>query len=873
MLTYSSDYTNILPYIVLCILAARMVCWWIIFRKMHIRPWLCLVPIIGDYQIFRRCWRGWPYVVLTSLTIVLSIIVPLTGYMDMNLPFPGYIKTRLLSLALICYLLLQILKYKHLAFAFGHDILFLMGLLFLNPIFLGILALPGSRFSIYRAKLRGEALKRHNLAYRTKAEGILSLVCALLLLGAAAAHVADFVLTEHQPAYFILKNNEKLYAATAGKVSGRGPVISPRFQDGNLNKEGVRNLYFPHKAGFTETTVYLYMIGSDLEEAKGSASVNLAQIKDATAASDNLRFIVQAGGSGRWFTKGIKNLKAGRYMIQGGKVTLLEDLGRNVCMSKPEALRSFLQWANRHYPSQRRMLFFWDHGGALAGYGMDQLNPRVGRDMLSMKEIRDSLKASGVRYDLIGFDACLMQSLEVGLCLEPYADYLLASEEGEPSTGMYYTAAFQALAKNPGMSTVEFGSMMCASFDQSLVLYKGTEQAGSTLSLVDLRFLPVVRDTFFGYLKELQRSFRHDKDSFLSMSTTRSKTYEFLMDDQIDLIDYLKQSDLPSSRKSQMIDRIKDAVVVRNKASANHINGLSVYMPFENLPGYGTARKALRELGMKREAKIYDDFASILASQKTTKRGKVTTQLKVRHEDWFNKDFANYDLSLYRQNIPLKKYTGKPLRYENHVIDLSEKDWALITNYELGMHLKVGTRYADLGSDNIYDRDENGHYMVGNDKKWVAINDVLVALHPGPPIEVDENTIVYTGTVDATLNYNTPITIYLQWVNEGDNEGDGEVLGYLPADADTDNFDKEGMPRGYRKFKPNNVLTFLYDWYDKDGNYLKTAMGHRPILLGVRGLTVTQKDISTEEYEYFGILYDVMNRTMETRHLTHKAEK
>ena len=99
------------------------------------------------------------------------------------------------------------------------------------------------------------------------------------------------------------------------------------------------------------------------------------------------------------------------------------------------------------------------------------------------------------------------------------------------------------------------------------------------------------------------------------------------------------------------------------------------------------------------------------------------------------------------------------------------------------------------------------------------------------------------------------------------------MLGYLPADADTDNFDKEGMPRGYRKFKPNNVLTFLYDWYDKDGNYLKTAMGHRPILLGVRGLTVTQKDISTEEYEYFGILYDVMNRTMETRHLTHKAEK
>ena len=871
MLTYTSDYGQFLRYLLLFLFAFRIICWWIIFRKMHIRPWVSLIPLVSDYMIFKRCWRAMPFVLLAISSLVLAVIVPLTGYLDMNLPIPGIFKTRMQTVALILFLLIQIMKYKHLAFVFGHDAVFLMGLLVLNPIFLGILAFSGQQYSEYLAGLRGEALKAYNLTHRSRIDRILSTVAALLILMGIVVDVADLVLTEHQPGYFILRQNKRLYEAAAGKVTGHGSVTSPRFADDELNKDGVRALYFPDKSDCRDVTVYMYMIGSDLEEATGSASVNLAQIIDATAESSDLRFIIQAGGSGRWFTKGIKNGKVGRYLIQDGEVTLLEDLGRNVCMSKPKYLKSFLKWANENYPAQRKMLFFWDHGGALSGYGKDHMNPRVDREMLSMKEIRDAIAAAGSRYDLIGFDACLMQSLEVGLCLEPYADYLLASEEGEPSTGMYYTAAFQALGRDPGMSTVDFGSMMCSSFDESLELYRGQEQAGSTLSLVDLRFLPRASKLFLGYLKDLDRDFRKDKDSFLAMSTARSRAYEFSMDDQIDLMDYLEQSELASSEKESMLRLIGDAVVVRNHASASHINGLAVYMPYDDLYGYKAMRKELRSLGLGKEAKIYDDFASILGGQKRNKANQAGADLT--DEDWFVADFENYDLSLHRQNIPLKKYTGKPLRYENHVIDLPEEDWDLIVNYELGLHLKVGERYADLGSDNIYDLDENGHYMVGDDEAWVAINGVPVALHPGTPIEVDKDTIVFTGTVDATLNYITPITIYLQWVNEGDVEGEGEILGYLPANADSDDIDQYGMPRGYKKFKANNTVTFLYDWYDKDGNYLKTAMGHSPILVGAQGLKVTQKDISTEEYEYFGILYDVMNRTMETKHLTHKAKE
>ena len=131
--------------------------------------------------------------------------------------------------------------------------------------------------------------------------------------------------------------------------------------------------------------------------------------------------------------------------------------------------------------------------------------------------------------------------------------------------------------------------------------------------------------------------------------------------------------------------------------------------------------------------------------------------------------------------------------------------------------------------------------------------------------------IVYSGTVDAMLNFIHPITIYIEWVDVGDQEGEGKVLGYLPADADSNDIDETGMPRGFKQFKSSNYVTFLYDWYDESGNYLSTAMGHLPINVGTYGLRVTQKDISSEDYFYYGILRDVMNREIRTETLHHKA--
>ena len=139
-----------------------------------------------------------------------------------------------------------------------------------------------------------------------------------------------------------------------------------------------------------------------------------------------------AGGSNRWFTSGISDKSLGRYVIENGQVRLIQQLDSTVSMSQPQELADFLIWARENYPSDRYMLVFWDHGGGLcSGYGQDYINKRKDNEYgtILINEIVDAIRQSGMKFDLIGFDACLMQDAEIAMALEPYADYYLASEE------------------------------------------------------------------------------------------------------------------------------------------------------------------------------------------------------------------------------------------------------------------------------------------------------------------------------------------------------------------------------------------------------------------------------------------------------------
>ena len=81
-----------------------------------------------------------------------------------------------------------------------------------------------------------------------------------------------------------------------------------------------REKFFPDHSGDKSVVVMEYIIGADLEDRTGCATANIRMMQDATNRGDALTFVLEAGGSRRWFTPGITEGGYGRYTVRDGEV-------------------------------------------------------------------------------------------------------------------------------------------------------------------------------------------------------------------------------------------------------------------------------------------------------------------------------------------------------------------------------------------------------------------------------------------------------------------------------------------------------------------------------------------------------------------------
>ena len=159
-------------------------------------------------------------------------------------------------------------------------------------------------------------------------------------------------------------------------------------------------------------------------------------------------------------------------------------------MGDPTTLTDFINWSTTNHAADNYALVLWDHGGGLSGIAWDDTN---NHDNLSMSDIKSAIDNSSAfsstnKLDLIGFDACLMQTYELGLEMAPLADVMVASQELEPDDGWDYQAFLQSLADNPYASAKTLGGYIVDSYD---TWYDSSEE---TLSSVDLSKFQAIDD-------------------------------------------------------------------------------------------------------------------------------------------------------------------------------------------------------------------------------------------------------------------------------------------------------------------------------------------------------------------------------------------
>ena len=236
------------------------------------------------------------------------------------------------------------------------------------------------------------------------------------------------------------------------------------------------------------------MVGSDLEDDDQAGTIDLQELIDGYyALSDNqeVEVVVAFGGANKDGWRGIKF--ADMYQLieddedwefgneTGPDAYLYHD--PNADMDDEDSLKLFLDYIRDGYANfDLRFLTFWDHGDSYRGFGGDSSDGHPYNDSLSMDEIASAFERSQAgKFDLIGFDACLMASVEVAKVVEPHADYMIASEDLEPGHGWLWSDVIRLYAEESDI--IEAGIGMVDNFVQDV---HGSEDDGKTLSLLDL---------------------------------------------------------------------------------------------------------------------------------------------------------------------------------------------------------------------------------------------------------------------------------------------------------------------------------------------------------------------------------------------------
>ena len=395
---------------------------------------------------------------------------------------------------------------------------------------------------------------------------------------------------------------------TPAPVVTEAPVVTAAPVVGEARAKRV----IPKGNGKDTVTVMIYMCGTDLESKYGMGTSDLGEMVKATI-SDKVNVIVETGGCRAWKNNIVSSSVNQIYQVQTGGLRRLEsDFGKSY-MTDPDNLASFIQYCKKNFPADRNILIFWDHGGgSLSGYGYDEKQGSgfgVSADTMTLPEIKAALQKGGCVFDWIGFDACLMATLETAMVCNDYADYMIASEESEPGTGWYYTDWLTQLSKNTSVSTESIGKTIVDTFVTASQRAQANAQV--TLSVVDLAKMsgtvPQALRNFSAATTNLIKG-----NNFKQVADARANARQFARQSRINQVDLIDLCERIGTAESKTLAAALKGCVAYNKSTMTRAYGVSVYFPYETLNGVKNAINTYNNLGIDSEyTKCIQSFASV----------------------------------------------------------------------------------------------------------------------------------------------------------------------------------------------------------------------------------------------------------------------
>ena len=335
--------------------------------------------------------------------------------------------------------------------------------------------------------------------------------------------------------------------------------------------------------------IYWYHCGSDLESNYGCASEDLKEMLEVDLP-ENVTVVVQTGGAKTWHNTQVDADKLQRYVYDSKGLHLVDEQPKGN-MGDPQTLADFLSFCNNHYPAAHTMVLFWNHGGGSVGGAAYDQNYKY--DSLKLNEFYQAfqssceLSADNPPFDIVGFDTCLMATIDTAYTFCDVARYLVASEESEPGCGWYYTGWLKALSENPGMDGAELGKALCDSFAEGCKIDEVDNEI--TLSVTDLSRIAPLMEAYEALGQEALLNAADNPNFFpaLGRMASRAENYGGNTEDagytnMVDLGDFARQcADLLPETSQAVQSALEDCVVYRiNGPYRTEATGLSCYYSY-----------------------------------------------------------------------------------------------------------------------------------------------------------------------------------------------------------------------------------------------------------------------------------------------------
>ena len=274
-------------------------------------------------------------------------------------------------------------------------------------------------------------------------------------------------------------------------------------------------------------SVYWYLCGSDLETNHGCATTDLQEMLEVQLP-ENVNVVIQTGGARVWQNENMDPSKLQRWLYNSEGLQLLEEQD-TANMGDAQTLYEFLDFANTNYPADKVAVTFWNHGGgSVTGAAFDEIHGLDSLDLAEMYQAFDAVwpaDADAPALELVGFDTCLMATVDVASVFQAFSKYLVASQEVEPGNGWLYSGWLQKLAEDPSMEGDDLGIAICNTY------YEGCEAVGTqdqtTLSVTDLTRLTPLLEAYESFGQEAFVAAAQDPGFFalLGRAASQSENY------------------------------------------------------------------------------------------------------------------------------------------------------------------------------------------------------------------------------------------------------------------------------------------------------------------------------------------------------------